>query len=296
MTVSLRKLFDEYLTECRYLKNFSPRTLNLYQQTFQRWARLIGVDELPNAEATKQWVIAMRQSGLSPVTTNIAIRQFNAFLAWLRLGGHIDTPRIPHQSTTKREFKVFSDDEIDRILAFQPKTRNERRIYALVALLIDSGARITEALTIRLDDVDLDNLTFRVIGKGDKERVIPMTIEMRVILSRYISKHRFCQYPSPWLFCCASGSHLTIQNARRDFLTMLKRCKIDAKNVDSLFHSLRRKFAKSYIQNGGDLAYAQQIMGHSTLAMTRHYVQTIEPEALKLAHQKRSLLSKVRGK
>ena len=80
----------------------------------------------------------------------------------------------------------------------------------------------------------------------------------------------------------------------RDFENMLAKVKVSKDNIDHCFHSFRRKFARSYIKNGGNIAYLQQAMGHTTLAMTKHYIGDISIEDLQMMHQKTSLLGRLK--
>src|SRR5438132_1173047 len=78
---SIETLFETYVKEMRYLRNFSERTLEGYREAFKRWQKYAG--GIPTEEKLSEYVIGMRQKGLSPVTCNISIRATNAFLTWL---------------------------------------------------------------------------------------------------------------------------------------------------------------------------------------------------------------------
>jgi integrase/recombinase XerD len=219
----------------------------------------------------------------------------------LKEGGHCPQTftngkpfRLTKLPEEKRQLKVFSDQEIARILAFKPKCRNDQRIYAVVCTLIDTGIRINECLTTKLAELDFDNLVFKVMGKGGKDRQVPMSFELRGVLYRYVSKHRYCRFQSPWLFCTGSGTPLMYRNAMRDFNKLLKMVGVDKASIDHCFHSFRRKFARSYIANGGDISYLQHAMGHSTISMTKLYIGDVDIMELKKAHQGTSLLNKLK--
>ena len=162
-----------------------------------------------------------------------------------------------------------------------------------MSTLIDTGLRITECLTIELARVDFDNLAITVKGKASKERVVPMSLDLRKILYFYVHRHRKVRFENPCLFCTSNGTVLTYRNAYRDLDIAFKKIGLDKNDMDGFFHMFRRKFARSYVKNGGDIFYLQHARGHSTLAMTRHYVE-IEDSELKEMHQKTSLLSRLR--
>jgi len=143
--------------------------------------------------------------------------------------------------------------------------------------------------------VDFDNLIITVTkGKGKKERIVPMSLDLRKILHRYVANYRVSKVASPLLFCTINGTALSHRNAMRDFENMLDKVGVSKDSIDHCFHSFRRKFARSYIKNGGNIAYLQHAMGHTTLAMTKHYIGDIPIEDLQMMHQKTSLLGRLK--
>jgi site-specific recombinase XerD len=297
---SVKDLFDQFTKELKYLRNLSERTIFSYGDAFQRWMKLVG--EVPTEKNLSQFVLGMREAGLSITSCNIYIRSINSFLTWLKENGHCPQTfsngkpfRLKKLPEEKKQLRVFDDAEIHKILSFKAKGRNDHRIYALVCTLIDTGIRINECLNLEIARADFDNLTITVTkGKGKKERVVPMSLDLRKILHRYVTNHRVSKFDSPFLFCTSTGTHLSHRNAMRDFENMLEKVGLTKDNIDHCFHSFRRKFARSYIKNGGNIAYLQHAMGHTTLAMTKHYIGDIPIEDLKLMHQKTSLLGKLK--
>ena len=127
--------------------------------------------------------------------------------------------------------------------------------------------------------MDFNNLLITVLGKGRKERIVPMSVELRKVLYRYVTRQRYSRFDSRYLFCTANGTMMTYRNTYRDLEKVLVAVGVDRKDVDGYFHAFRRKFARSYVKSGGNLFYLQAAMGHSTLQMTRSYVE-VEAEDL----------------
>lgn len=284
-------LFEEYVKEMRYLRNFSERTLIGYRDVFKRWQKYVG--QIPTEQNLPQFVIGMREGGLNTTTCNISIRAFNAFLTWLKNKGVVGNIRLHKLPEEKRKLRVFPDEDIRKILTFKPKTKNERRIHAIICTIVDTGLRITECLTIEKDRVDFNNLLITVYGKGKKERIVPMSVELRKILYTYLTKHRFTKFETKYFFCTSNGTRMSYRNAYRDLEHVFNKVGIDKKNIDGFFHSFRRGFARNYVRSGGNLFYLQHAMGHSTLEMTKKYVE-IETEELKQAHLHTSIISRLR--
>jgi integrase/recombinase XerD len=281
-------LFEQYLKEMKYLRNFSNKTLETYQLAQQRWQTYAG--GMPTAEKLDQFVIGMREKGLQPTTCNVSIMAFNAFLTWLKGRGLIGEIRLKKLPVIRRQMRVFSDEDVKKILAFKAKTKNQRRAYAIFCTILDTGLRITECLTIELSRVNFDGLAITVEGKGKKERTVPMSLELRKVLYAYVQKFRATKFDSVYLFCTANGTRLTYRNAYRDLELILVKTGVGKDGIDGFFHSIRRKFARSYVKNGGNVLYLQRAMGHSSLEVTQMYVSPDE-EDIQRAHVNLSPLS-----
>lgn len=176
----LKNLFEQFLKEKQFLCNLSPKTIDSYRQAFNAYQRVLSraevdtsrADEIPTKDTLKDFVIGMREAGLSPGACNVYIRSINSFLGWLHENGHIEPLRLKQLPQPKTVIKVFSEKHVQALIKFRPKTQYEWRLYALVCLLIDTGARIDEVLTAQVSNTDLDNLVVKVRGKGNKERLL----------------------------------------------------------------------------------------------------------------------------
>jgi site-specific recombinase XerD len=188
----VEEFFEKFIRDKRYLKNISERTISSYREVFGRWGRFVG-REMPNVELLEKFVVGTREAGFTITTCNISIRSFNSFLSWLHdngdAGEHFKIKQIPGGNKVMRTFR---DEDLRRLLDWRAdsKSRNEIRLRVLIFLLVDTGVRIDEALKLRGDGVDLENLLVKVRGKGNKERIVPISIEMRKVLYRFLDKHR----------------------------------------------------------------------------------------------------------
>jgi site-specific recombinase XerD len=156
-------------------------------------------------------------------------------------------------------------------------------MLALAALLCDTGLRIEEAITLERAKLDFEALTITVRGEGNKQRVVPISQELREILYRYTAKHETCL-----VFCTSSGYRLTQRNALRDHLYVIQR-KLGLPKFG--FHGFRHFFAISYLRNGGNLEYLRRILGHSSLSTTQKYLRSLGVEDLGAVHNQFSPLS-----
>jgi integrase len=131
----------------------------------------------------------MRERGLSPGGINVRLRSINSFLTWLREEGHIsERLRMKLLKNPPKPIQTLTDQDVKRLVTYRPTGRIETRTWTLALVLLDCGLRISEALGLERDDVDLDGLVLRVTGKGSKVRLVPISNELRKHLFRYLDK------------------------------------------------------------------------------------------------------------
>ena len=121
-------LFAQFIKEKRYVANLSERTIHSYENhVFKRWMKYVG--EMPTKQNLTQFVVKMREAGLSVATCNITIRSFNSFLSWLSENGH-EPLKVQQLKAEKRIMKTFTEDQMRTLLKWRPGTsRNEVRLW-----------------------------------------------------------------------------------------------------------------------------------------------------------------------
>lgn len=279
------KLFEDFLKHKLYLENCSPRTVKYYRFCFMSWTRLVG--SRPTKANCNQYIIALRESEISIYTLNSYLRGLNSFFTWLHENEHIsEKVRMKPLKAPQRVLKVFSDSQIRLLLSFRPRTFHEHRLYAMVATALDCGTRIDELLTLRRENVDLENLLIKVIGKGNRERIIPFSQELRKTLYKFLKTHE-----SSFVYPTLQGGKVYYRSALDQFKKLCKRLGISGVRLS--WHTLRHTFATCYLRDGGNIIYLSRILGHSSVQTTQMYVQN-NVEDLALIHVKTSLLSRLR--
>jgi integrase/recombinase XerD len=255
--------FDTFTKERLYLKNVTPKTVRWYWESWRAFQKHLPAGrtlETLTQDDLNTAVVGLRQAGVSPTSVNTYARAINAWLKWA--GSKL---KVPKQQKIQKTLPTFSPTQVARLVAWPARSKSQQRIKVLYCLILDTGLRASEALGLHTDDVDFDNLLIKVMGKGQKERLVPMSMELRKILWRWLQKQQ-----GQYVFATRTGTHLSLRNAERDFA---KVCKIlGITNVRRLLHALRHTFALNYIRNGGNAFMLQRILGHTTLEMTRRYV------------------------
>jgi integrase/recombinase XerD len=225
------------------------------------------------------YVRSLMASGLSPRSTARAVacvRGFYRFAAVERQqeGSPADDLRAPRAWAALPKFLDL--EEVDRLLA-QPDTATPRglRDKALISVLYATGLRVTELISLKLSNLHLDDGYVTCIGKGDKERIVPIGQDATDWLKRYMSESRprLAASGSGWLFVNARGTPLS----RVGFWKLLKEYGIKAGITRAISpHVLRHSFATHLLDRGADLRAIQMMLGHADLSTTQIYTHVLE--------------------
>lgn len=263
-----------------YLKGVSPKTVEWYRHSFHAFD-----GALDGREAVIDRIASMRQRGVSAISINTYLRCINAYFRWLHTERGEPLLRIPRLKEEQKVISTLTPEQVSRIIQEKPRGTNETRAKMAAITALDTGMRIQELLNLRRTDTDLENLCFKVHGKGNKHRLVPMSIELRKLLFRYLSGHQFER-----VFVTHRGTSPTQRNLSRDFKLLCRR--IGVANVRTSFHTLRHTFAVNYLRAGGNVLYLQRILGHASLEMTNRYCRSLGIDDLKAVHSGLSLLSR----
>jgi integrase/recombinase XerC/integrase/recombinase XerD len=165
--------------------------------------------------------------------------------------------------------EILSPVEISRLLsAIDVNGPSGARNHAIVVLFLDTGLRLSELVGLSVEDVRVGESWLKVYGKGGKERIVPFGARTTKVLNRYSSFYRPADGISDAFFVNEDGSSLTENAVKQVF----KRLQVRAGLPRLHPHLLRHTFATSYLMAGGDVFSLQAILGHTTLEMTRRYV------------------------
>lgn len=228
---------------------------------------------------------------LSPNTVQDHVRAIKAFWGWLFNNEYIEKnilakyplPKVPKailKTLTPEQIKSFLN-AIDRLTAVG--TRN----YCITLLLIDTGMRISEVVSIRLAELDLNMCRVKITGKGQKERIVSIHKITRKELLRYIESHRqqLCKLESPYLFPARDGDHISIKSFQQTINRIGQ--KAGPSGVKYHAHLFRHTSATMFLAKGGDVMVLKDILGHESILTTQKYVHLL-PEDLQRQHWKYS--------
>ncbi len=217
---------DQFITERRYLKNVSPKTIIWYEHSFKAFK-----DALDSRASLVSRVTELRQRGVSATSVNTYLRCINAYLRWLHLEHKHELLKIPRLKEEVRVLATLSPDQVQRIIRFKAIGANLSRAHTFCLLVLDTGLRSAEALSLRWEKVDLENLVLTVLGKGGRHRVIPISFECRKVLFRW-KQHKCFEL----VFSTRNGTSPTQRNLQRDIKALAQKAGI--KGVRASPHTL----------------------------------------------------------
>jgi len=278
--LELSKLILHY-AQSNKAEGKSPKTISWYSEMLNDFAKFLkskGCKALLSEfdiQVVREFVVHEQERGLSPFSVQGKVRALKAFSSWLftesyfsdNLLGNFKLPRVPVNL-----IEPLTNIEIDQLVACQnPLTAIGCRDIAILVVMLDTGIRLSELCDLRFEDAHVEEGYLKVMGKGRKERVVPIGASAQKVLWRYIIHFR----PEPMvklddcLFFTLDGKPLHTNAVK----LLIKRWGKKA-NVPRLHaHLCRHTFATNYlIHDCGDVFRLQQILGHTSLEMVRRYV------------------------
>lgn len=282
-----------HFAQCNKSEGKSPRTISWYTEAIMEFTKFLGASGRKlilgefSVASTREFIIAQQTKGLSPFTVQGRVRALKAFGSWLFREGYFSENIMSTIKLPKVPIKVIeplTPIEIDNLINSQNQlTAIGSRDIALLIAFLDTGLRLSELSNLPFEDAHVEQGYLKVVGKGNKERVVPLGGLSQRILYRYLFHFRPEPY-SPadnYLFLTLEGKHLT-SNAVRLILTRWGK-KAGVPRLHA--HLCRHSFATSYLnQRCGDVFRLQQILGHSSLEMVRRYVHYSSTQDMMQGH------------
>ena len=289
-SLDLASLIEEYRVTCQ-TEGKSPRTIEWYTSFLTRFRQFLESRQMPTdpSQIDKNYVRAFirylqteakvpRTNGsLSPATVQGYVRTLKAFFAWLEREEYLTANPMTKIAIPKAPFKVvssFATEDLGKLIEVCEKSSGSGyRNLTILLLMLDSGLRVSEVTGVDLADMNLAEGYIRITtAKGGKERIVPIGSLVQKSLWKYMN----CFRPQPLaqtvtkLFLSDRGLPLTKNGVQQMLRRYGKRAGLTGVRCSP--HTFRHTFAKNYLLNGGDIFSLQKILGHSSLASVRLYL------------------------
>ena len=268
----------------------APRTVDAYRRDLAQLARFLGASPATaTTEDLERYLAELRAAGLSAATIARRVAAVRSFFRHQQLlgtrddnpGAELDLPR-----RRRKLPRTLSPGEAERLIdAAAGAHPRDLRDRALVELLYGAGLRVTEAVSLDKGGVDLDGRLVRCVGKGSKERIVPIGRQGAESLRRYLARGRpqLDRRHRPELFLNAHGGPLTRAGAFLILRRLAAKAGLEPGRVHP--HLLRHSFATHLLEGGADLRSVQEMLGHADLATTELYTHVSDRRRRELYYQ-----------
>ena len=279
---------DTYLAFLGVERNLSPATIQSYQEDlrhFVGWLDDKGIDlkELTPEKLDEFLTLTAGLEDYSPTSIARHFSSLRGFLKYMQSQGEYDfstesmleRPKLGHYLP-----EYLTREEVDSVFESAAKGKNPLRDTALIELMYSAGLRISEALGIKLSQLDLDNEWLTPIGKGNKQRLVPLGSKAKENLKNWIELGRPLTHPA---------TDNIILNARGKPMSRMGAWKIVQQHTMHLTkqvspHTFRHSFATHCLEAGMDLRVLQELLGHADISTTQIYTH-IDKEFIKQEHR-----------
>jgi len=266
-------------------KRFSPLTTKNYLSDLEQFFSFLNAEIGEYSISTisyqyiRSFVAYLLDKGLSPVSVNRKISALKSFFKYLVKDGQIEnnpTQKIQGPKKPKRLPVFIDEDKIGTLFSQVDEATDFESVRnrLIVDLLYQTGMRRAEVLGLKERDIDFFNLHVKVLGKRSKERIIPISIQLKNQLEIYLAEKGNNSLDSPFLFVTTDNKGLTAGRITTIVKNMLSSVSSNRKKSP---HVLRHTFATHLLNNGADINAVKELLGHSNLSATQIYTHnTIE--------------------
>ena len=264
MKIQIKELKDNYLEYLKKIKNYSDHTCKAYENDLNQYLQYLDkfkIDLFDN----QNFVNFLFEKGLAKSTINRKLTSINNFLDWAsKIEDNKSFYKFETLKTERKLPDILTSNYINTLINELPiNTPKEIRNKAIVELLYSSGLRVSELVNLRLNDIKY-NKSLRVVGKGRKVRILPMTDQAYKIIKLWIKNFRknfLNDQVNNYLFLGVRGKQLSDREVRR----------IVKSSTGTFPHNLRHTFATHILDGGADLRVVQELLGHSDPTTTQLY-------------------------
>jgi integrase/recombinase XerC len=270
-----QRTLADYLACLRDERHCSPATIRGYRTDIEQFLDFcreeLGAPPLDRItrDAVRDWLGAVLRGGYERRSAARKLSSVRGFFRWLAAAGLIaaNPARTVRAPRVERRLPGFlSQFQVAQALASEPTDERAARDHAIIEVLYGSGLRAAELVGLDVDSVDFAAETIRVLGKGSRERILPLGRHEAAAITGYLARR--ANRAAPALFLNPRGGRLTTRSVQNIVRRLLGRV---AGATATNPHALRHAFATHLLERGADLKAVQELLGHRTLSTTQVY-------------------------
>lgn len=271
-----RDLVREYLSYLRVEKGLAKNSLEAYERDLAKlraWTEKNGLDLMTlTRQDLREWLIDLGRTKLSENSKRRLISAMRGFYKFLMIDGHIKNNPAEHLDSPQKGLylpRFLNQTEVEQLLAV-PDVSNETglRDRAILELMYACGLRVSEAVSVKLGDIDLDSGILTTTGKGSKTRRVPVGTSAVEWLKSYLALRRKKEnIEIDNMFVTPLGKPINRQTIHFFIKEYAEKCGLQGVSA----HTLRHSFATHLVQNSADIRSVQQMLGHADISTTQIY-------------------------
>lgn len=275
--MNINDAIEDFISYCIFEKGLSDKTINSYRNDLNIYKDYLNDKSITKVSSIKPTHIKdFLKIRNDEKTTTIAhnltvIKNFHLYLYKQNITKENISEFISRPKVKKSIPKVLSIEDVDNLLEIKLETPFDYRNKAMLELMYATGLRISELINLKTNDIDLLEGTVIVMGKGSKERIIPIGDYAIDYLKKYLDvRYKLLKDQTEYLFVNNHGKPIS----RQGFFKILKKLLHEkGLNEDASPHTLRHSFATHLINRGADLRSVQEMLGHSDITTTKIYTE-----------------------
>lgn len=281
----MKEIIYEFLDYISAIKNYSDYTENNYEIDLFKYEEYLNRHQLNylkiNYRDISCFIMELKKSNYKSTTINRILSSLRSFYSYLEKNHKINTnpfKLVNNIKTEKRLPNYFKYDEFEQMLSVIDDSDLGIRNRLIVELLLSTGLRVSELSNIKMDDIDSHSREIRVLGKGNKERIVFFGNMSSKCLDNYLNNSRknlLKEKTSDYLFINNNGGKLTERGIRLIIDNIVKKSCIKSKVSP---HTFRHTFATIMLNEGCDIRSVQEFLGHSSLSTTGIYTHLTNEE------------------
>ena len=277
-------LIEKFIEYLQIEKKYSVNTLAAYKKDLTEFQLFINenydksVIENVDYKIVRSWIVLLVNKNLSNRSINRKVSSLKSFFKFLVKTDTINSSPLIAHKPLKQSKKIqvpFSKDEIGALLDSDFFKSDYKGVLqkTIISFFYFTGVRRIELINLKTSDINMDSYTIRIMGKRNKERIIPMLPKLKESINEYlkIKSQEFNNEISDYLFISKSGTQLSEKYVYR---TVNEYFKLVSPKVKKAPHVLRHSFATHLINEGADINSVKELLGHSSLSATQVYSHT----------------------
>lgn len=283
--MNINDAIEDFLNYCIFEKGLSDKTKESYKNdliVYRDFLKSKGIDDVVyiKSDHIKEFLRERSSEETTTIAHNLTvIKNFHTYLLKEKIVKDNVSEFIERPKLRKALPKTLSVDDIDKLLDINLNTPFDYRNKAMLELMYGCGLRVSELVNLEINDIDIFNSLIRIMGKGSKERDIPIGEYSIYYLNKYLEVRGLLLKGKPCnkLFLNNHGSGMTRQGFFKNLKQLLKEKGL---NPEVSPHTLRHSFATHLINRGADLRSIQEMLGHSDISTTKIYTKISDEKVI----------------